>query len=158
LPTNPPYVAPCAVYHILSFIRDRCRAYSGHIDRLVIDGLVRLPSDMILESDAQEYTLNWPSRLDRRNAKLSCYCTVDNDSRFILGMHANFDAGINPFVINQDAARNGDMDLHEPFRRHARYWLVGDEFKAGGNLAEQYPDERKELARQVIALYAAASC
>ena len=143
-------------YNILSFIHDRCRVYSGHVDRTLMDGKIKLPADMTIESDSQIYTLNWPSRLDRRNIELSCYCSVDTDSRFILGMHSNFDDRVDPFVINQEAALNGDMAQKEPFRRYAQYWLAGDELKAGRALARQYRSRRDDLTAQITALYAAA--
>ena len=119
LPTSPRYAGPvrgsglestASYYDILTFIRDRCQAYSGAVDRALIDGKLRLPASMNIESDNQSYTLNWPSRLDRRNMDLSCYCSVDAGSRFILGMHSNYDDRVDPFVINKDAVLNGDMD------------------------------------------------
>ena len=52
-------------YPVLDFIHDRCRAYSGAVDRAFMEGRLKLPADMNVESDGQVYTLNWPSRLDR---------------------------------------------------------------------------------------------
>ena len=92
---------------------------------------MRPPKDLNLESDCQVHQLNWVSRLDRRNVELSALCTVDADSRFILGMHSNFDDSADPLAVNAEAARNGDMDAPEPFRRYARYWLAGDELRSG---------------------------
>ena len=54
-----------AYYRILDFIHARCRAYSAAIDRALIDGRMRLPERMVIESDAQSYMLNWASRLDQ---------------------------------------------------------------------------------------------
>ena len=111
---------------------------------------------MNIESDNQVYTLNWPSRLDRRNMDLSCYCSVDANSRFILGMHSNYDDRVDPFVINKDAVLNGDMERQEPFRHYAQYWLAGDELKAGRALAEKHRIKRSALNQQIQAIYAAA--
>ena len=69
----------------------RCRAYSGAVDRALLEGRLSLPANINLECDAQEYTLNWTSRMDRRNIVLQSYATVDSKTRFILGMHGNFD-------------------------------------------------------------------
>ena len=146
-----------AYYSILAFIHDRCKAYSGAVDRALMDGRLKLPADMNIESDSQVYTLNWPSRLDRRNIELSCYCSVDSNSRFILGMHSNFDDRVDPFAINKEAALNGDMDRQEPFRRHAQYWLAGDELKAGRAMARKHRSKREKLSRQIQDIYAAAS-
>ena len=65
------------------------------------------------ETDAQEYTLNWVSRMDRRNVVLSGYATIDVDSGFVLGMHVNF--RVDPFEVNRDAAQIGDFDVPEAF-------------------------------------------
>ena len=148
---------PRAYYSILEFIHDRCRAYSGAVDRALMDGRFRLPAAMNIETDSQVYMLNWPSRLDRRNIELSCYCTVDADSRFILGMHSNFDDNVDPFVINKEAALNGDMERNEAFRKYARYWLAGDELKAGRAMARKNRLLSEDLSRQIQDLYAAAA-
>ena len=140
-------------YDIVTFIHERCQDYSGKIDRALIDGKLKLPADLNIESDSQIYTLNWPSRLDRRNMELSCYCSVDVASRFILGMHSNYDDTVDPFKINKEAAIYGDMERPEAFREHAQYWLVGDELKAGRALARKYKLRRDDLERQIQNLY-----
>ena len=144
-------------YSILAFIHDRCRTYSGAVDRALMDGKLKLPTDLNIESDSQVYTLNWPSRLDRRNIELSAYCSVDASSRFILGMHSNFDDGADPFQINREAAVSGDMKRAEPFRRYPQYWLAGDELKAGRALARKHKLRSEELNQQIQDLYAAAA-
>ena len=144
-------------YDIVTFIHDRCQAYSGAVDRALIDGKFNLPTEMNIESDSQIYTLNWPSRLDRRNIDLSCYCTVDADSRFILGMHSNFDDKVDPFVINRKASLNGDMKQAEAFREFAQYWQAGDELKAGRAMARKYKLKQDDLEQQIIDLYADAA-
>ena len=144
-------------YSVLAFIVARCRAYSGAVDRALMDGRLTLPSDLNIESDAQLYTLNWTSRLDRRNAELSCYASVDSRSRFILGMHSNFDGEANPFTINHLAAHNGDMATPEPFRQYAQYWLAGDELNAGRALGRKLNLQREDLIRQIQSLYAKAA-
>ena len=96
-------------YSILRFIQSRCRAFSGGIDRALADGRLRLLGSLVLQSDAQEYTLNWTSRLDRRNVVLSCYCTVESRSGFILGAHVNFNERADAFETNRDAIRHGDI-------------------------------------------------
>ncbi|MXW44570.1 MAG: GNAT family N-acetyltransferase [Gammaproteobacteria bacterium] len=120
-----------AYYWILRFIEARCRSCSGAVDRALMDGRMRLPRQITVEADAQVYRLNWLSRLDRRNVELSTYCTVDAESRFVLGMHANFDSNVDPFETNASAARKNELEIPEAFREHAHYWLAGDELKAG---------------------------
>ncbi len=121
-----------------------------------MDGRLSLPVDMTVELDSQIYTLNWPSRLDRRNIELSCYCNVDTDSRFILVCTVISMTEWDSIVINRGAALNGDMAQKEPFRRYAQYCLAGDELKAERALARKYRAKRDNLAGQITALYAAA--
>ena len=147
-------------YSIMNFIHNRCRAHSGAVDRALIDGRLTLPKDLTVETDGQVYTLNWISRLDRRNVVLSCYGTVDAGSRFILGLHANFDGRVDPFEINSESVNNGDLDLAEPYRKYAHYWLAGDELGSGRALGREIKKISKhapvELIEQIKALYAAA--
>ena len=112
------------------------------------------PRALTIESDAQVYTLNWISRMHRRNVDISSYCSVDANSRFILRLHCNFDAGADAFAINAQAARNGDMARAEPFRQDARYWLAGDELRAGRSKNFTNPDARRSLADAIEELYA----
>ena len=53
--------------------------------------------------------MNWVSRLDRRNVELNSYCSVHTDSHFVLGMHCNFDGRVDPFSINVESAKSGDL-------------------------------------------------
>ena len=141
-------------YAVLRFIHDRCRAHSGAVDRALIDGRLRLPEDMAVETDAQEFTMNWTSRMDRRNVVISSYCTVDSRSGFILGMHANFDARFDPLAVQIDAAQAGDYDVPEPFRKHAHYWLVGDDMGAGRALGGKVSKhDRLDLLAQIGRIY-----
>ena len=143
-------------YDILKFIHSRCRAYSGAFDRAMIDGRLSLPPEINVEADAQKYQLNWISRLDRRNVELSAYCCVDNASRFIFGLHSNFDPNVDPFEVNAKAARQGDLKLPEAFREHAQYWLAGDELLAGRAMGRSVID-RQSLLDQLQTLYAQAA-
>ena len=145
-----------AYYRILKFIHSRCRAYSGKFDRAMIDGRLQLPEDMNIEADAQVYQLNWISRLDRRNVELSAYCCVDSESRFIFGLHSNFDPTVDPFEINAKAARKGDLQIAEAFREYPQYWLAGDELHAGRAMSRSVI-KRKDLIRQMEILYAQAA-
>ena len=144
-------------YQIVDFLHRRCRAYSGAVDRAFIDGRLSLPEDLDIQSDAQVYRLNWISRLDRRNVELSAYATVHHDSHFVLAMHCNFDGHVDPFKINAEAARNGDLATQEAYREFAQYWLAGDELRAGRAMGRQDSKARIELLRQIERLYADAA-
>ena len=142
-------------YQTLDFICRRCREFSGRVDRALADGRLRLPESVNLAVDCQTYTLNWVSRLDRRNAEIQSICTVDADSHFILGLHGSHDPAADAFEVNRRAALDGER--REPFRRHAQYWLVGDELQAGRALSKRHRrKDRVELAAQIRDLYARA--
>ena len=149
--------SPDAYYRTLAFIHARCRAFSARIDRALTDGRLQLPESMTIESDVQSYIINWTSRMDRRNGEIMAACSVDSDSRFILGMHPNFDTGADAFAINTEAARSGDMSAKEPYRKYARYWLAGDDLRAGRSKNFQTRDIRGGLAAEIEALYAGAA-
>ena len=141
-------------YPIVRFIHSRCLSHSGAVDRALIDGHLKLPEDLVTESDAQEFTLNWTSRLDRRNVVLSGYSTVDAESRYVLGIHVNFDEQADPFEINRDAAKVGDFDVAEAYRKYAHYWLAGDELRAGRSMSKKLnKHDRVALMEQIKALY-----
>ena len=145
-----------AYYRVLDFIHRRCRSYSGAFDRAMIDGRLKLPREINVEADAQVYQLNWISRLDRRNVELSAYCCVDSASRFIFGLHSNFDPTVDPFEINAKAAKQGDLHVPEAFREHAQYWLAGDELSAGRAMSRRVVG-RQSLIDQLQTLYAQAA-
>ena len=95
--------------------------------------------------------------MDRRNVEIFGYCSVDSDSRYILGFHQNYDPEVDGFEINTEAARIGDMSAKEPYRKFARYWLAGDDLRAGRSKNFKTRNIRTELASQIEALYAAAA-
>jgi len=122
---------PGTYYTMTNFIRRRCNSLLGKVERALTEGRLRLPETLRLATDVQEYTLNWTNRLDRRNAVFSAVCTTDADSRFVFGLHANYDPEADAFAVNKEAAEAGDFECPEAFRRHARLWLAGDEFHGG---------------------------
>ena len=82
---------------------------------------------------------------------------MDSASRFIFGLHSNFDPTVDPFEINAKAARQGDLKIAEAFREHPQYWLAGDELKAGRAMSRSVI-QREDLIRQLELLYAQAAC
>ena len=144
-------------YSILRFILDRCRAHSGAVDRALADGRLRLPEAMNIQTDSQEFTLNWTSKLDRRNVVLKSCTSVDADSGFIFPPAVGYDGRFQPFNVNQAAALSGDFDRPEAFRAFAHYWLAGDELFAGRALGRRVSKEhRMDLMQQISMLYAQA--
>ena len=62
-----------------------------------------------------------------------------------------------PLAINVESAQSGDMSGKEPYRKHARYWLAGDDLRAGRSKNFQTRAIRAALAEQIETLYAAAA-
>ena len=146
-----------AYYTTVDFIESRCRAHSGAFDRALIDGRLKLPESMVVESDAQEYTLNWESRLDRRNVVLSSYCTVHSDSGYILGMHLNFDGKTDPFAVHVESAQRGDMRFPGIPQVFAVLAWRGDELTSGRAMQGRVKKHgRLDLVRQIASIYASA--
>ena len=146
--------SPHDYYNTLDFIYRRCLSFSAAIDRSFIDGSRKLPKSLNVAVDAQYYTLNWKSRLDRRNLELTSYCSVDIDTRFIFGIHANYDGRVDAFDINKESAMRGDLDKHEAFRKHAQYWHVSDELRNNRNFVKNNgADTAKNLRESIERMY-----
>ncbi len=149
--------SPDSYYSILDFISRRCNQLSGKFDRRMIEGEISLPKTLKLSVDVQEYQLNWTNKHDRRNTQFSTVCSVDQDTRYILGMSANYDKDADSFLINKDAALNGDALRPEAFRQCAQYWLSSDEFLGGRNLGQRLGfNKSQDVLRQISDLYTAA--
>ena len=148
---------PSIYYKTVRFIQRRCNRLSGGMERGMLRGQVPLPESLHLVSDMQLYQLNWTDRLDKRNPMFSAICTVDRDSRYVFGLHANYDPDADAFAIAQDAARRGDFDKAEPHRRYARLWLPGDELLGGRAAGERLGIDRvREIRRQLAEIYVSA--
>ena len=123
---------------------------SGTFDRRMIDGEVSLPKTLKLSVDVQEYQLNWTNKHDRRNTQFSTVCSVDQDTRYILGMCANYDKEADSFLINKEASMNGDALKPEAFREQAQYWLTTDEFLGGRKLNQRLGFQKSQDVLQQI--------
>ena len=149
--------SPSVYYKAIKFIQRRCNRLCGGMERSMLRGLVPLPDKLHLVTDLQQYQLNWTDRLDKRNPMFSAVCTVERDSRYVFGLHANYDPDADTFAIAQDAVRRGDFDKAEPFRRHAHLWLPGDELLGGRAAGERLGIDRvREIRQQLAAIYTAA--
>ena len=149
---------PQVYYDIIRFIRRRCNHLIGGLERGMLRGQVPLPATLHLVTDLQQYQLNWTDRMDKRNPMFSAVCTVDRDSRYVFGLHANYDPDANAFAVAKESADRGDIEQPEAFRRHARLWLPGDELKGGRAAGERIGlDKVKEIQRQLTAIYRSAA-
>ena len=148
---------PRLYYDIVRFIQRRCNHLSGGLDKGMLRGQVPLPAKLHLVTDMQQYQLNWTDRLDKRNPVFSAVCTVDRDTRYIFGLHANYDPYVDSFAIAKESAERGDLERPEALRHHAWLWLPGDEFKGGRAAGERIGlDKVREIQRQLTAIYASA--
>ena len=148
---------PQIYYDLIRFIRRRCNHLIGGLERGMLRGKVPLPAKLHLVTDLQQYQLNWTDRLDKRNPMFSAVCTVDKSSRYIFGLHANYDPNVDSFAIAKESADRGDLERAEAFRRHARLWLPGDELKGGRAAGERIGlDKVRELQRQLTEIYSSA--
>ncbi|MCU7805603.1 MAG: hypothetical protein KZQ96_20645 [Candidatus Thiodiazotropha sp. (ex Lucinoma borealis)] len=144
-------------YSILDFISRRCNLLSGKFDRRMINGEVLLPKTLKLSVDVQEYQLSWTNKHDRRNAQFSTVCSVDQDTRYILGMCANYDKEADSFLINKEASLNGDALKPEAFRQYAQYWLTSDELLGGRKLGQRLGfTKSQDVLQQIADIYASA--
>jgi hypothetical protein len=144
-------------YKILDFISRRCNQLSGKFDRRMVEGKVLLPKTLKLSVDIQEYQLNWTNKHDRRNTQFSTICSVDQDTRYILGMCANYDKDADSFLVNKNASLNGDALKPEAYRECAQYWLTCDEFLAGRNVGQRLGFNRsQDILQEIAAIYASA--
>ena len=148
---------PQVYYDLIKFIRRRCNHLIGGLERGMQRGKVPLPTKVHLVTDLQQYQLNWTDRLDKRNPMFSAICTVDKDSRYVFGLHANYDPDADAFEIAKESAELGDLERPEAFRRHARLWLPGDEFMGGRAAGQRIGlDKVREIKRQLSEIYTSA--
>lgn len=117
-------IAPGTLYPKLDFLHRQCLAFVGHRERRLLEGF-SIPR-LYIGVDRQDYVVNWTQREDKRNVQLTAVGSADNVTRYVFGMHLNFDPDVAADVIEQDAATLGDGELQMPFRRHARLWLASD--------------------------------
>lgn len=144
-------------YSLLDFVSRRCNQLAGRFDRRMIDGEVTIPKTLRLSVDIQEYQLNWTNKHDRRNTQFSTVCSVDQDTRYIFGMSANYDKDADSFQINKKAALNGDSVKPEAFRECAQYWLSSDELLGGRRLGQKLGlNKAEDILKQIADIYAAA--
>lgn len=111
-------IAPGTLYPKLDFLHRQCLAFVGHRERRLLEGF-SIPR-LYIGVDRQDDVVNWTQREDKRNVQLTDVGSADNVTRYVFGMHLNFDPDVAADVIEQDAATLGDGELQMPFRRHAR--------------------------------------
>lgn len=117
-------IAPGTLYPKIDFLHRQCLAFVGNRERRLLQGF-SIPR-LYLGVDRQDYVVNWTQREDKRNVQLTAVGSADNATRYVFGMHLNFDPDVESDVIEHEAATLGDPKIQMPFRRHARLWLASD--------------------------------
>ena len=117
-------IAPGSLYPKLDFLHRQCLAFVGHREQRLLQNFT-IPR-LYIGVDRQEYVVNWTQRQDKRNVRLTAVGSADNDTRYVFGMHLNFDPDAEADVIEHEASALNDPEVQMPFRRHARLWLAND--------------------------------
>lgn len=116
-------LSPSSVYGKLDFIHRQCLAFAAERER-ALPGMA-IPR-LYVCVDRQDHVLNWTNHLDRRNIVLHAVGSADTHSRYVFGLHVNFDPSLDAGDVNRQAAECGDLEVLKPFRRFARLWLWPD--------------------------------
>ncbi len=116
-------VDPKTLYGKLNFLYRQCLYFNTDREGHLRDGM---PTPALSGCDRQDYVVNWNRQEDRRNVVLHAIGTADNETRYVFGMHLNFDATLDAEVVEEEARQAGDYDTKPPFRHHARCWLKGN--------------------------------
>lgn len=146
-------VDPKTLYGKLDFLYRQCLYFNADREGRLRDGMpIRR---LYLGCDRQDYVVNWNRQEDRRNVVLHAIGTADNETRYVFGMHLNFDATLDAEVVEEEARQAGDYDTKPPFRRHARCWLKGD-YAVALNRSAGRGMSRAALRKQIEATYADA--
>jgi transposase-like protein len=117
-------IAPGTLYPKLDFLHRQCLAFVGHREQRLLQDF-SIPR-LYIGIDRQDYIVNWTQRQDKRNVQLTAVGSADNATRYVFGMHLNFDPDAEADVIEHEAAALKDGEVQMPFRRHARLWLASD--------------------------------
>ena len=117
-------IAPGTLYPKLDFLHRQCLAFVGHREQRLLQDF-SIPR-LYIGIDRQDYVVNWTQRQDKRNVQLTAVGSADNATRYVFGMHLNFDPDAEADIIEHEAATLKDGELQMPFRRHARLWLASD--------------------------------
>ena len=143
------------VYAKLDFFHRQLLAFTASREHKLLDGIpIRR---LYIAVDRQDYVVNWSNKTDKRNIILHAVGSADNDTRYVFGVHLNFDSSLDPNEIEQQAIVNGDYDPPHPFRRYARVWLSRDYADALGKRSERKPgNSAATLNGKISAIYAEA--
>lgn len=113
------------LYQRIDFFHRQCLAFVANRERRFIDGTLPIRR-LYLAVDRQDYVINWTNQADRRNVTLHAVGSADDDTGYVLGMHLDFDSGLDAHAVEQNALATVDHCKPYAFRQYARVWLQAD--------------------------------
>lgn len=114
-------VSPSVLYNQITRCHDLAEAFAARAEEDLIKTLHL--RRVYLAVDRQDHVFNWGSSFDRRNALLQVVASADNATGYVFATHMNFDADMEPELIERDAVLSGDYEKPYHFRKYARVWL-----------------------------------
>jgi hypothetical protein len=149
-------IGPEGLYGKIDFLYEQTKAFAANREKRLLDGMpIRR---LYLSTDRQDYVVNWTQHEDRRNVMLHAVGTADLDTRYVFGMHLNYDPALASEDIEADAQAIGDYNAKAPFRRYARCWLKGDyDVAVRAKAAGRHKPSSHDLQQSIEATYAAAA-
>jgi transposase-like protein len=113
--------APAALYNQIERSHALAVSFASKHERKLLEQVN--PKRVYLAIDRQEYIFNWGSSLDRRNVVLRAIASADNSTGYVMGMHLDFDPGMEAELVERAAVLANDYDLPPHLRTYARVWL-----------------------------------
>ena len=144
------FISYSTIYGKIDWLYQRCIKFAASRENLLRNGLV-LPK-LYIGVDRQFYTVNWTNQLDKRNVVLHAIGSADNVSRYVFGIHLDFDPSISLNQALNDAMKVRDYDKDFPFRKSARIWLP-DDFENAVIEDESILEEQPKVKHKISSSY-----
>ncbi|WP_445940177.1 transposase [Pseudomonas sp.] len=149
-------IGPEGLYGKIDFLYAQTKAFAANREKRLLNGMAF--DRLYLCTDRQDYVVNWTQHQDRRNVVLHAVGTADLNSRYVFGMHLNYDPALNAELVEKDAQSIGDYTTKAPFRRYARCWLKGDyDALVRAKAAGRHKPSTHDLQQSIEATYAACA-
>lgn len=149
-------IGPEGLYGKVDFLYEQTKAFAANREKHLLEGMAI--KRLYLSTDRQDYVVNWTQHEDRRNVMLHAVGTADLDTRYVFGMHLNYDPLLNAEEIESDAQSIGDYAAKAPFRRYARCWLKGDyDASVRAKAAGRHRPSAHDLRQSIEATYVEAA-
>jgi len=94
------------LYRKIDFIHRQCLAFAAERERY----LPTMPlARLYIGVDRQDDRINGSDADDRRNVIFRAVGSADNTTRYVFGLHLNFDPSMDPDEIEREAIASGDI-------------------------------------------------